>query len=277
MEPVEASADDKDEVMLITVKKGGECQVRYLSTAAESKDAVEYTSRMKETFSIDATLREVLQRKSKREESVFREYGSRRGQERVLEPYDFGDVTPENHGEKRKAAPMSPEESSSGRSNLKQSAKESEKREESAPAVIDPEKYTWGDTAWNPTPTWGTVYNYSEEYREKQKREAKEWSDSAIAARRKQRDDAMSGGRSPPRKVSRTKGVLLDDVDDPHGEMRRHECLQAVEERKAEKDDGGPTSLWGRPVLREGQSGWRAFQPWERQYTGGRSPPSPEE
>jgi hypothetical protein len=261
MAPTGASADDDDEVMLITVKKGGECQVKYLSAAAESKEAVEYTSKMKENFSIDATLREVLQRKSKREESVFREYGSRRGRERVLEPYDFGDVTLENHGEKRKAAPMSPEESSSGRSNLKQIAKESEKREESAPAVINPEKYTWGDTAWNPTPTWGTVYNYSEEYRDKQKREAKEWSDSAIAARRKQRDNDMSGGRSPPGKDARTKGKLLDDVDDPHGEMRRHECLQAVEERKAEKDDGTPTSIWGRPVLREGQSTWRFSNP----------------
>jgi hypothetical protein len=267
--PAGASTDDDGEVMLITVKKGGECQVRYLSAAAESKEAVEYTSRMKEHFSIDATLREVLQRKSKREESVFREYGSRRGQERVLEPYDFGDVTPEIHGEKRKAAPMSPAESSSGRSNLKQSAKESGNRQESAPAVVNPEKYAWGDTAWNPTPTWGTVYNYSKEYRDKQKQEAKEWSDSAIAAQRKRRDDAMSGGRSPPRKDARTKGKLLDDVDDPHGEMRRHECLQAVEERKAEKDDDGPTSLWGRPVLREGQSGWTAFQPWERQNTGG--------
>jgi hypothetical protein len=79
MEPTEAPADEKEEVMLITVKKGGECQVRYLSAAAESKDAVEYTSKMKENFSVDATLREVLQRKSNREESVFREYGSQRG------------------------------------------------------------------------------------------------------------------------------------------------------------------------------------------------------
>jgi hypothetical protein len=97
MEPTEAPADEKEEVMLITVKKGGECQVRYLSAAAESKDAVEYTSKMKENFSVDATLREVLQRKSNREESVFREYGSQRGKERELEPYDFGDVTPETH------------------------------------------------------------------------------------------------------------------------------------------------------------------------------------
>jgi hypothetical protein len=44
MEPTGASADEKEAVMLITVKKGGECQVRYLSTAAESKNAVEYTS-----------------------------------------------------------------------------------------------------------------------------------------------------------------------------------------------------------------------------------------
>jgi hypothetical protein len=268
MEPAGASADDDDEVMLVTAKKDGECQVRYLSTAAESKDAVEYTSRMKETFTMDATLGEVLQGKSKRKESVFREYGSKGKNERELEPYDFGDITPETHGEKRKATPTSPEESSSGRSTLKRSAKESGDKQESAPAAINPEKYTWGNTAWNPTPTWGTVYNYSKEYRDKQKQEAKEWSDSAIAAQRKRRDDAMSGGRSPPRKDARTKGKLLDDVDDPHGEMRRHECLQAVEERKAEKDDGGPTSLWGRPVLREGQSEWRAFQPWERQYMG---------
>ncbi len=58
-EPAEASANDNDEVMLITVKKGGECQVRYLSAAAESKDAVKYMSGMKETFTIDATLGEV--------------------------------------------------------------------------------------------------------------------------------------------------------------------------------------------------------------------------
>ncbi len=127
-EPAEASANN-DEVMLITVKKGMECQVRYLSAAAESKDAVEYTSGMKETFTTDATLGEVLQRKSKRNESVFREYGSCGRYEHELEPYDFGNVTPETHGEKRKAAPMSPEESSSGRSTLKRSAKESENKQ----------------------------------------------------------------------------------------------------------------------------------------------------
>ncbi len=120
MEPTEAPADEKEEVMLITVKKSGKCQVRYLSAAVESKDAVEYTSKMKENFSVDATLREVLQRKSNREESVFRE----------LEPYDFGDVTPETQGESPKAMPMSPEESSSGRSTLKKSPKESDDKQE---------------------------------------------------------------------------------------------------------------------------------------------------
>ncbi len=45
----------------------------------------------------------------------------------------------------------------------------------------------------------------------------------------------MSGGRSPPRKDARTKGAFLDDVDDPHGEMRRHECLQAVEKEKLKR------------------------------------------
>ena len=130
MEPTEASADEKEEVMLITVKKGGECQVRYLSTAAESKNAVEYTSKMREHFSVDATLREVLQRKANREESVFREYGSPRGMERELEPYDFGDVTPDTLSPK--ATPMSPEESSSG---LKRSAKESDDKQDKAPAA----------------------------------------------------------------------------------------------------------------------------------------------
>jgi hypothetical protein len=110
-EPAETSANDSDEVMLITVKKGRECQVRYLSAAVESKDAAEYTSAMKETFTIDATPGEVLQRKSKRKESMFREYRSRERNERELEPYVFSDVTPETHGEKRKAAPMSLEES----------------------------------------------------------------------------------------------------------------------------------------------------------------------
>jgi hypothetical protein len=105
--------------------------------------------------------------------------------ERELEPYVFGDVTPENHGEKRKAAPMSPEESASGRTTLKRSAKELDNKQESALAVMDPEKYTWGNTAWNPTPTWGTVYNYPKEYRDKQMQEAKEWSDRSEAAQRK--------------------------------------------------------------------------------------------
>ncbi len=160
---------------------------------------------------------------------------------------------------------------------LKKIAKESDDKNESALAVMDPEKYTWGDEAWNPTPTWGTVYNYPKEYRDKEKQEAKEWSDRSEAAQRKSRDDAMSGGRSPPRKDAGTKGKFLDEVDNPHGEMRRHECSQAVEERKAEKDDGTPTSIWGRPALREGQSAWRAFQPWESLYSGGRSPPPLEE
>ncbi len=52
--------------------------------------------------------------------------------------------------------------------------------------------------------------------------------------------------------------------------MRRHECSQAVKERKAES---APTRIWERPVLREGQSAWRAFQPWENLYSGERLTP----
>ncbi len=115
---------------------------RYLSAAAESKDAVEYTSEMKETFTTDATLGEVLKRKSKRKDLVFKEYRTREKKERKLEPYVCDDVTPDTHGEKRKAAPISPEESASGKYALKRSAKESDDKQESALAVMDPEKYT---------------------------------------------------------------------------------------------------------------------------------------
>jgi hypothetical protein len=115
--------------------------------------------------------------------------------------------------------------------------------------------------------------------KDKEKQKAKEWSDDSEASQRKATDDAMSGGtgRSLPGKDAKTKGNFLDKVDDPHGEMRRHESAQAVREREAARREGASMSVWGAPVLREGQSAWRAFEP--RNNAGGdrRLTPPPEE
>jgi hypothetical protein len=91
-------------------------------------------------------------------------------------------------------------------------------------------------TSWNPTPSWGAEYNWTKEYRDNEKRIAKEWGKSTQASERAARDDAMSGGVSPPRKDTASEKKLLDGINDPHGELMVHESAVAVRERKEAKE-----------------------------------------
>ncbi len=90
--------------------------------------------------------------------------------------------------------------------------------------------------AWNPTPQWGTEYNWTKEYRDNEKRIADEWAVATVARERERRDDAMSGGVSPPRKDATSKKKFLDGINDPHGKLRTYECPAAVEEREEAKE-----------------------------------------
>jgi hypothetical protein len=91
------------------------------------------------------------------------------------------------------------------------------------------------DRSWDPTPQWGTEYNWTQEYRDNEKMIADEWAVAAVARARGRRDDAMSGGFSPPRKDAAEKKKFLDGINDPHGELRAWECPAAVEEREEAK------------------------------------------
>jgi hypothetical protein len=73
------------------------------------------------------------------------------------------------------------------------------------------------DHAWNPTPQWGTEYNWTQEYRDNEKRIADEWAVAVVARERERGDEAMSGGVSPPRKDATSKKKFLDEINDPHG------------------------------------------------------------
>jgi hypothetical protein len=90
-------------------------------------------------------------------------------------------------------------------------------------------------SSWNPTPQWGTEYNWTQEYRENEKRIADEWAVAAVARKRERRDESMSGGASPRRKETADKKKFLDGINDPHGELRAWECPAAVEEREEAK------------------------------------------
>jgi hypothetical protein len=69
-----------------------------------------------------------------------------------------------------------------------------------------------------PNPSMGHL---TKEYRrDNEKRIADEWAVSAQARERGRRDDAMSGGVSPPRKDATSKKKLLDEINNPHGELK---------------------------------------------------------
>jgi hypothetical protein len=84
----------------------------------------------------------------------------------------------------------------------------SDEPDESENEYVLPER-TVEYSSWNPTPQWGTEYNWTQEYRDNEKRIANEWAVAAVARKRVRRDESMSGGASPPRKDADGKKKFL--------------------------------------------------------------------
>jgi hypothetical protein len=94
--------------------------------------------------------------------------------------------------------------------------------------------------AWNPnwegraeTESWGTPYHHTPEHRAQAKAIDGSWGGARMRSQRAERDAIMEGGSSPPSKKRTASKTFMDDVDDPHGEVRL--AMTAQERREQDR------------------------------------------
>ena len=108
------------------------------------------------------------------------------------------------------------EESSPG---LRKSAKST------PPTVGSSSSEAW-DSNWEgraETESWGTPYHYTSEHGAQAKAIDEGWGETRMKHQRAERDAIMEGGSSPPSKKRTATKTLMDDIDDPRGEVW-HDC-----------------------------------------------------
>jgi hypothetical protein len=101
-----------------------------------------------------------------------------------------------------------------------------EQGEKSSPGLRHAAKSVDTDT-WNPNwegraevDSWGTgMYHHTQEFRAQEKEIADSWSQKRMQSDRRDRNEMMGGGSSPPSKKRAASKSLLDDIDDPRGEV----------------------------------------------------------
>jgi hypothetical protein len=104
---------------------------------------------------------------------------------------------------------------------------------------------------WNPnwegreeTESWGTPYHHTEKFRAQEKAIGQSWGEARIRSEREERDAMVLGGSSPPRKRRLASKTILDEIDDPHGEVwNSMPAKERWEERRDERSEQDRFSL----------------------------------
>jgi hypothetical protein len=104
--------------------------------------------------------------------------------------------------------------------------KDREQGEKPSPGRRQAAKYVDTDT-WDPNwegisevESWGTgMYHHTQEFRAQEKKIADSLSKKRMRSDRRDRDEMWGGGSSPPSKKRAASKSLLDDIDDPRGEV----------------------------------------------------------
>jgi hypothetical protein len=200
--------DKGEEFILVKVSQAkGKCWATFLNdNPKHSSDGLGH-------FALGTSIEEMLERRRKHHEKL--NATTRKQDLRSMSPYRedgftmftnpsvFAQLNDREQGEK-----PSP--------GLRQAAKSIAPAAQTNAAETD----TWDPNGEGRIESWGTGrYHHTEEFRAEEKAIADSWSQKRMRSDRLDRDEMMRRGSSPPSKKRAASKTLLDDIDDPRGEV----------------------------------------------------------
>jgi hypothetical protein len=174
-------------------------------------------------FAISASVEDILERRRQHHAILDTEARQKARQEKSPDrDYGFSNLNVREQGEK-----PSP--------GLRQAAKSAPRNVESSSSeTLNPDWEGRAENVWREkTESWGTPYHHTPEHRQEAKAIDKSWGETRMKHQRAERDAVMAGGSSPPSKKRAASKPLMDDIDDPNGEVWR--SMSAQERRESDR------------------------------------------
>jgi hypothetical protein len=174
-------------------------------------------------FALSASVEDILERR--REHHAILDKEARQKARQAKSPdrdYGFSNLNVQEQGEK-----PSP--------GLRQAAKSAPRNiGSSSSETLNPDWEERAENVWRAeTESWGTPYHHTPEHRQEAKAIDKSWGETRMKHQRAERDALMEGGSSPPSKKRAASKSLMDDIDDPNGEVWR--SMSAQERRESDR------------------------------------------
>ncbi len=172
-------------------------------------------------FALSASGEDILERR--RQHHAILDMEARKKARQAKSPdrdYGFSNLNVQEQGEK-----PSP--------GLRQAAKSAPRTiESSSSETLNPDWEGRAENVWRAeTESWGTPHHHTPEHRQEAKAIDKSWWETRMKHQRAERDAVMAGGSSPPSKKRAASQSLMNDIDDPNGEVMRSMTAQERRER----------------------------------------------